>query len=391
MGTILEQKLEEFAIKLLLSEKVKKSTDHNTAISNLTNLLNGYDIIGEVALLPDLTPANSLPTGTTVIVDSNKAVNPSFIGMDIGCGYHFFSAEMNPKRFLKKGKFKERSAATMVEAINKGLKYRENSASKKFTSNLPIKGIEKMVQQQFGTLGKGNHFIDMFVIDKIYDQQACQRQGISDKKVYFMIHSGSRELGFATNAYFSKLFKESTNHQDFNRRYLKAVKEAVAYASANRDYLRQLIEQSLINTNGYPVDTKTIFDKPHNDIEVQSDGYKIKKGTASLIPGDVFVIPGTAVDAAYLVEGSFGLENSLGTINHGAGRKYTRAQIFSKYRRKKFDNLFNEIALNVNPKKMIEEIPKAYKNIDDVMDSVEEYDLARRIARLRPVGVIVER
>jgi tRNA-splicing ligase RtcB len=105
----------------------------------------------------------------------------------------------------------------------------------------------------------------------------------------------------------------------------------------------------------------------------------------------VFVIPGTAVDAAYLVEGSFGLENSLGTINHGAGRKYTRAQIFSKYRRKKFDNLFNEIALNVNPKKMIEEIPKAYKNIDDVMDSVEEYDLARRIARLRPVGVIVER
>ncbi|MBU0459324.1 MAG: RtcB family protein [Nanoarchaeota archaeon] len=389
METALEKTIERSSINLLITEQVLRSTDHNTAIRDLINFLKGYNV-KDIALLPDLTPANSLPVGSTVLIDQNKAINPNLIGMDIGCGYHFFSAEMNSKRFLKKGKFKARSSESIIQAISEGLKYGGKQLPKDLASRLP-KEVRKEAQLQFGSLGKGNHFIDMFVVDQVYDHKSCQRHGLSEKKVYFLIHTGSRGLGFATQELFSRLFKEEINPKTFNTQYLKAVKTAVTYAFANRNYLREKVEKSLRQANGRPVDTKVIFDKSHNEIEIQYGTYKVKKGTANLKPGEMCVIPGTATDTAYVVEGSSGLENSLGTINHGVGRRYTRAQMFSKFRRKRFDHLFNSVALNVKPKKMIEEIPKGYKNVDDVMNSVEEYDLAHRIASLRPVGVIVER
>ncbi len=176
---------------------------------------------------------------------------------------------------------------------------------------------------------------------------------------------------------------------------MEAFNNAKKHAEENRARLKEKIENALEDLDGFPVTTKFLFDKPHNDIEIINNEnkitYKFKKGTSSLNNEEIFVIPGTCTDPSYIVKGQEGLIRSHNTINHGAGRKYTRAQLFSKYRRTNFDNMFRDIVLNVDTKKMIEEIPKGYKNIEDVITSAEEKGLIERIAKLKPVGVVVDR
>jgi release factor H-coupled RctB family protein len=230
----------------------------------------------------------------------------------------------------------------------------------------------------------------MFVIDELYDE----RTKIDPKQVYFLIHSGSGTMGFNTSSKFSKLYSNASETNGFNKKYLESFKKVRSFAKSNREELRKLVQRGVSRAVGFDVEYNPIFDKPHNDIEVSNNGslrYKLMKGTSQLKPGELFVIPGTCVSPAYVVKGLRGLENSHFTINHGSGRKYTRAQIFSKFRRRDFSDLFKGVVLNVPSKKMIEEIPKGYKNIEDVIASVEDAKLVKKVAKLRPVGVVVER
>jgi tRNA-splicing ligase RtcB len=105
----------------------------------------------------------------------------------------------------------------------------------------------------------------------------------------------------------------------------------------------------------------------------------------------MIVIPGNCVDSAYAVIGQEGLSQTHKTINHGCGRKYTRSQLFSRFRRADLSETFKGIVLNVSPSQMTEEHPSGYKNIEDVIDSLERFKIARRIAKLNPVAVIVDR
>jgi len=358
-----------------MNDRIEKANYYGGAMDKLSKMLQPYNVVDSVSILPDFTDANSLPIGVTAVIRPNAAINPALIGMDIGCGYQFFSADINSKRFYKKDRLKQGGTSMIVGEIDHEIK----------------EGISEP-DTSFGTIGRGNHFIDMFVVEEVFDADVCRRAGIDPGRVYFLIHSGSREKGFKIHTNFTKEFN-ALNGGDvsrFNYNYLTAFKQAKDYARGNRDKLREDVIKAI---GGYSaVNPNLLFDKSHNDIQVMADGnIKLKKGTSSLAPGEVFVIPGTAVDSSYMVVGEEGLKDSNNTINHGAGRTYTREQIFCKFRRKNFDNLFRDVVLNVPVSQMIEEIPKGYKNIEDIIDSVEQFKLARRIVKLKPVGVIVER
>jgi release factor H-coupled RctB family protein len=358
-------------LKTFLTSKLAKSTDTSGAISTLNNMLKDYDVLHPVAVLPDFTESSTLPVGTTTIIKSNKALNPSFVGMDIGCGYQMFTMEINPKRFYKNGKFKYDSTLAFVQELSAAIMR-------------PRTGVDRYL----GTIGKGNHFINMYVVQHVFNQDALDSLGIKPKSVSFLIHTGSRVKGFDTHQAFAQLFAKNDLSADaFNENYLAAFAEAKDYALQNRNELRRMITEHLEDYR-----TTFILDKAHNDIEsCDEDAFKIRKGTASLKPGEVFLIPSTATGNAYLVKGKEGLAESYYTINHGCGRKYTRTQMFSRLRKTNFESMFSTIAMNVTYKQMIEEVPTAYKNIDEVITSVEEYDLAEKVAALRPLGLIVER
>ncbi len=364
-------------IKYLMEDKLKRSTDYASAERSMAGLLKGYDLAGSPIALPDFTDSNSLPNGTTVIITDQKPINPALIGMDIGCGYSFFSLQMNPKRFLKKRKLRERALSDVVNSID-----------------YQIRNFNRE-DKQIGTIGGGNHFIDIFILDEVYDENQCKQFGLDEEKVYFMIHSGSRDFGFQKYKEFSDRFRslEEDKMKEFNVEYLKSFSEARDYARKNRLLLRQIVEEVIsgeFQGNG----SFSFYDKPHNEIESIINGstyHKLMKGTSTLQEGEMFVIPGTATDSAYVIVGEEGLKDSHNTINHGAGRKYSRNQTLSKFRRSDLDEMFKNIVLNVRPNQMVEEVPAAYKNIHEVIASVERFKLARKVAKLRPIGVIVER
>lgn len=362
-------------LKYFLNDKLRKANDYTSAESKLKKMLEGYDIQQPIAVLPDFTDSNTLPIGTTTIVNPTKPINPSWIGMDIGCGYQFFSADVNPKRFHKKGKFKQRPSQEFVDFLSSEL------------------GVGKESGEILGTIGKGNHFVDIFVPEKFYDEQVAEQQGIVPGRIYFLTHSGSRKKGFEVYQRFAQEFKEGeTQPDDFNERYLHAFTEARKYARANRDSIRLRIRSALEQGLDEKVVFNPLFDKSHNDIQIQKEGnLKIQKGTVSLQSGELFVIPGTAITPAYIVQGQQGLKDSYNTINHGCGRVLTRAQARNRYQRQDLTKEFSQVALNVNPNKMAEEHPRAYKDVEDILNSIEEYDLAKRVIKLKPVGGLVER
>jgi len=358
-------------IRYLMNKKTKNSNDYLAAEKRLNGLLRGYELEHSVVALPDFTDSNSLPIGTTVIIPSRFPINPSLVGMDIGCGYNFFSLAINPKRFMKKGKLKIKNIEEAVKSIDA-----EKNSLK--------------LENGLGTIGSGNHFIDIFLLDSIYDEEKCESVGLHRESVYSIIHSGSRTIGNRVYQDFLKRFNECgkspTKIHEFNQKYIHAFNIAGDFAAENRRVLRNVVERALFS------DSRLFYDKSHNDIEIQPSGnFKIKKGASSLEFGEMFVIPSTCTDFAYVVVGGDGLKESYNTINHGLGRKYSRGQMSSKFSRKESEKFFgNDVVFNLPYERLMESAPIMYKNTENVMSSVEEFKLGGKIARLKPIGVIVE-
>ena len=394
---IYKTKVDDKDILLFMTEKVRKSNDIHESLSGLTRMLAEYKVVGEIALLPDLTPASSLPIGSAVTIESEKHINPNFLGMDAGCGYSLFSVDKSARRLLKKGKPNNPRIERIVNAVSSAITGHRNNPHYSTESSIPIPEADDIARRYLGTLGGGNHFVDLFVIDQVYDTQAARRHGLDEGKIYFLVHTGSRLLGKETGQHFAGIYADEPT-AGFNKQYIDALKALVKYASANRNQIRSNVVERLSADSVTDVSSEVIFDVPHNDIEVKYgdrgriENYTVRKGSSKLLPGGLAVIPGTCNSHAYLVQGSSGLEASNYSINHGVGRTKTRGQAFSRYARdKSLGKHFKGIVLNVDPKRMIEEIPAAYKKIEDVLTSVEEAGLATKVARLRPLGVIVER
>lgn len=375
-------------LRFFMDEKLLRSVSIEPGIQAYRKLMKEIDTVGYTAFLPDYTPANSLPIGTSFLLDSSKRLNPAWIGIDIGCGYNLFQLDIDLKKVLKKGKLNACRLQNIVCAIDSVLL---NWSDQKYTNiSLPIQDIQKSAEKYLGTLGHGNHFIDLFYIDNIIDKKCFRKCKLDPGKLFILIHSGSREMGFKIHSHFAINYKKMDNTEDFNEYYLKGIQTANDYAVANRQKLMKDIVTKL------GCSYTEIFDQNHNTIDRcaydQKSLFRIRKG-ATLIQNDqLSIIPGNCTSQAYLVNSGEKIADTYHTIPHGTGRKYTRAQLFSKFARsKKLDDLFKTVELNVSPKKMIEELPVGYKSIDDVIKAVTDFKLAKPVASLSPLAVIVDR
>ena len=237
------------------------------------------------------------------------------------------------------------------------------------------------------------HFIDLFIPDVIKNQQHFKNLGLDPDKVYILIHTGSRELGYKINQEFTSRFQSNTNTQEFNYSYLNAVQTALAYAQANRAFLQDEIAESL-NLEG-----TLHLDLPHNAIELVGGGknkqYLVRKGADFLTEGSLGIIPTTFAGDAHLVIGLPNTEKTNYSKNHGLGRMYTRQQMFGKYGRinkSKLNKLFPKgIISNVSPQELVEELPNGYKSPQRVIESFEDTKMGYVLATLKPLAVIVER
>jgi tRNA-splicing ligase RtcB len=282
---------------------------------------------------------------------------------------------------------------------------------------------------QIGTLGSGNHFLEVQYVERVFDPSRAEALGLYENEVVVLIHSGSRGLGHQVCTDYLREMGTAMRRYDIDlpdrqlacvpvkspegQAYLAAMRAAANFAWANRQGITHFTRQAFKRIFGEREELRVVYDVCHNIAKLerhQVDGREQevmvhRKGATRAFPpghrdvpevyrhvGQPVLIPGSMGTASYVLVGAEGaMQETFGTTCHGAGRVMSRtAAKKSSYAQNARQRLEEQgIIVRAESRDGItEEIPEAYKDVDAVVDVVHNAGLARRVARLKPMGVI---
>lgn len=426
-------------------------------------------IVGRSVGLPDVHSGYGFAIGNTAAFDMddpNAVVSPGGVGFDINCGVRLLRTNLLEEDVLP---VKEQLAQSLFdhipvgvgskgiipmnardldEALEMGMDWslREGYVWAEDKEHCEEYGrmlnadpsvvstrAKKRGLPQLGTLGAGNHYAEIQVVDEIYDKFAASKMGIDTKgQVVLMIHCGSRGFGHqvATDALVSmeKAMKRDnieTNDRQLacarinskeGKEYLNGMAAAANFAWVNRSSMTFLARQAfakMFHLTPDDLDMHVIYDVSHNIAKMEEhlvDGKRRRllvhrKGSTRAFPphhplipvdyqltGQPVLIGGTMGTCSYVLTGTEqGMHETFGSTCHGAGRALSRA----KSRRNLnfqdvLDKLSNQgISVRVaSPKLVMEEAPESYKNVTDVVDTCQAAGISNKTMKLRPIAVI---
>ncbi len=287
-------------------------------------------------------------------------------------------------------------------------------------------------QAQCGTLGSGNHFLEVQVVDHVFDVDVARTMGLEKDMICVMIHSGSRGLGYQVCDDALVDFRKVPEKYGIalpdrqlacapvespeGRQYIAAMRSAANFAWCNRQLLMHQTRQVFAEVFGRTweaMQMNLVYDVCHNiaKFEEHTVGGKLKrvwvhrKGATRAFPahhpeipsaykavGQPVIIPGDMGRASWVLVGQPGsMEKTFGTTCHGAGRLLSRTAAVRQSAGRRIDKELEArgvIARSQSMRGLAEEQPDAYKNVDDVVDVVHRAGLSRKVARMRPIGVI---
>jgi tRNA-splicing ligase RtcB len=280
---------------------------------------------------------------------------------------------------------------------------------------------------QLGTMGSGNHFVELQRVDRILDPAAAETYGLRESQLTVLIHSGSRGLGHQVCTDYVRQMDAAQQRYGIElpdrqlacapqsspegRAYLAAMAAAANFAWANRQAIAHAVRQAVARVLGAEVAsaTRQVYDVAHNVAKLETHGGRRvlvhRKGATRAFPaghpeipsaygavGQPVFIPGSMGTASFVLAGAPGsLERSFGTTCHGAGRRMSRT---GARKRITGAQLRRELAARgivvrcPSNAGLAEEAPFAYKDVERVVEVVERAGLARRVARLEPLGVV---
>jgi len=433
--------------------------------------------VANVATLPGITTASlampdihwgyGFPVGGVGAMDLRDGIiSPGGIGYDINCGIRLIRSDlladevrpnlsglMNtlfslvPAGVGSEGNIRltheEEKAVTRKGAgwsVEHGYGWPEDLETVEDGGALPDADFGEVGQQardrgrkQMGTLGSGNHFLEVDEVEEIFDETAANAMGLFRGQAVVMIHSGSRGFGYQICDDFLEAFgKVAGKHRislpdrqlacapissPEGRSYLSAMACAANYAWANRQALthwtREGFEQ-VFRKGAHGMGMSLVYDNSHNIARIEEHavaGKKVKlcvhrKGATRSFPpghpqvperyraiGQPVLIPGDMGRASYVLVGAPGsMEKSFGSTCHGAGRRMSRTSAQKAGRGRDIgQELYKERGIVVRAREkgtMAEEMPEAYKDVSEVVEVVEGAGLSRKVAKLRPMGVI---
>jgi tRNA-splicing ligase RtcB len=287
-------------------------------------------------------------------------------------------------------------------------------------------------RSQLGTLGSGNHFLEVDVVDEIFDREAAAAMGLIDGGICLSIHCGSRGFGHQICTDFVQTFQAAVRKYNIHlpdrelvcapvnspegEQYLAAMRSAANYAFANRQILahqaRQAFEEVLAGkvSNWY---LHQVYDIAHNIGKIEThlvDGQKLKvcvhrKGAtrafgpgASGLPeeyqpiGQPVLVPGSMGTSSWVLVGTeTSMERSFGSSCHGAGRVMSRSKAKQQVRGDDLKEELQHEGIQIRAGSLAglaEEAPQAYKDVDQVVETVSGAGIAKKVARLRPLAVV---
>src|SRR5262245_9495439 len=386
----------------------------------------GYDINCGVRLVRSTLYFEDVQPRLKELMDRLYATIPAGVGQD--GKYHFAAKELRQLmgdgvEFLRK-----RGLATVSDVEHTEARGKLDSAE---PDNVSERALTRGADQ-CGTLGSGNHFLEVQIVDRVFDDEAAQVMGLEKDMVCVMIHSGSRGLGYqvcddalrALRGAPAKYGIRLPDHQlvcapigsKEGEHYLGAMCAAANYAWCNRQLLmwqaREAFEK-VFNRGWEHMHMSLVYDVAHNiakfeEHEISGQKKRVwvhRKGATRAFPakhpevpsmyrgiGQPVIIPGDMGRASWVLVGQSGsMEQTFGTACHGAGRIMSRTAAVKHAQGRRIDQELAAkgiIARARSWKGLAEEQPDAYKDVDLVVEVVHRANLARKVARMRPIGVV---
>lgn len=362
------------------------------ALEQAKNLANLPFAFKHIAIMPDSHQGYGMPIGS--ILATKKAIVPNAVGVDIGCGMCSMRTHLTD---ISKDNLKE-TLKIARQLIPVGFSWHEEAQEvdlmPDIEADLPlVKRAYQKGLKQIGTLGGGNHFVEI--------------QKGSDGYIWLMIHSGSRALGYSVADHYNKLAIRLNEryHSIVNKKmdlaflpletseaklYWEEMNYCIAYALANRKLMMARLLEALTTVMG-SFGYEDIINKPHNFAAWEEHfGEHVivhRKGATRAFKGEWGMIPGSQGANSYIVKG-LGNQESFMSCSHGAGRKLGRKQAIRTLNIKEEVRHLNKMGVvhAVRHATDLDEAPSAYKDIDVVM--ANQTDLAEIAIRLQPLAVM---
>jgi tRNA-splicing ligase RtcB len=424
--------------------------------ASLQQIANGATLPGIVRAamaMPDIHQGYGLPVGGVVATDARQGVvSPGAIGFDINCGVRLLTTSLPAAEIA--GRMEalvdalydaiptgvgSRSALTLDSralddvlergagwAVSAGYGVRQDLAriesdgclTGAVTRSVSDRARERG-RRQLGTLGSGNHFLEIQTVEAVYDERAAAKLGVSAGALTVMIHTGSRGLGHQVCTDYLDVTGRALRRygitvpdrqlacapaeSDEGREYLGAMRAAANFAFANRQVLthwaREVLERSL-GIGSRQLDMRVVYDVAHNIAKEEDhdvDGVRRRllvhrKGATRAFPGQPVLVPGDMGRYSYLLIGTeVAMRETFGSTCHGAGRLMSRTAAVKAARGRKIGEELRQrgvLARATGRDALAEEMPEAYKDVDVVVDVVHRFGISTRVARLKPLAVI---
>lgn len=386
----------------------------------------GYDINCGVRLVRSNLFCQEVKPHLTALVDELFRNVPAGVGR--GGKYHFNKKEL--RRLLGEGPayLRDRELTTDGDLDHTEAHGYLANAVPEFVSDRALERGSK----QCGTLGSGNHFMEVQVVEAIFDDVAAQTMGLAKDMVCVMIHSGSRGLGYQVCDDALKNFRGVPGkygialpdrqlacapiNSDEGQEYLGAMCAAANYAWCNRQLLMHQARESFQTVFGrtwQKLQMNLVYDVAHNiaKFEEHTTGgtarkvWVHRKGATRAFPpnhaevpamyrgiGQPVIIPGDMGRASWVLVGQSGsMDQTFGTACHGAGRAMSRTAAVKHAQGRRIDKELAAkgiVARAQSWRGLAEEQPDAYKDVNLVVDVVHKANLATKVARMRPIGVV---
>ncbi len=435
-------------------------------IEQVANVASLPGIVGPSLAMPDVHPGYGFTIGGVAAFDPDEGIiSPGGVGYDINCGVRLLRTSLDREDVAPKIR---ELVAGIYSAVPAGVGSKGRmKVSRKELEKCTVKGAEFMVERgmgsesdlehtesngamegadpgavsdrayergavQLGTLGAGNHFIEVQYLDEIYDPDAARALGLRAGQVLVMVHTGSRGFGYQICDDQIRLMRSAASRYGLvlpdrelvcapasspeGRNYLAAMSAAANYAWANRQAIRYWIEQAflqVLNISPSSLGMSMVYDVAHNIAKLERHEVEgrvrellvHRKGATRAFPkghpelpaayrhiGQPVIIPGDMGRSSYVLLGQeAAMRETWGSTCHGAGRVLSRHQALKQARgRALHDELarMGVIAMSAGRRTMAEEMPEAYKDITSVVDVVHRAGISRKVARLRPMGVV---
>jgi tRNA-splicing ligase RtcB (3'-phosphate/5'-hydroxy nucleic acid ligase) len=453
--------------RIYASDKLLTAIRGDKSLVQACNVAHLPGIVGASLAMPDMHEGYGFPIGGVAAFDAEDGiVSPGGVGYDINCGVRLMRTDVQAselgenlqklvhhiQRDIPAGVGSEGAIATLSDrdldevlregsawAVRHGYGEPEDLAFTEADGCLPGADPRALTRRarergapQLGTLGSGNHFAEVQVVDEVFDEQAAAAFGLAPGLVTVLLHSGSRGLGYQVCDDALAAMHEGTRRHRISvpdpqlvavpissaegTRYLAAMRAAANFAWANRQVMMALIERVFLRVLGGSRQTigfRLVYDIAHNiaKIEEHERGGKRqrvlvhRKGATRAFPaghpevpqpyrkvGQPVLVPGDMGRASFVCVGTErAMQETFGSAAHGAGRMLSR---HAARRAGAGRNIGRELeAKGVvvaarSPKTLAEEMPEAYKDAAEVVEAMRQSGIALPVVRLRPLGVV---